>query len=449
MSFLDHALQEVSEAPTAASLGTFRKHLDPRWIEEALQATGTATLRKRRLPADQVIWLVVGMAMMRDRPLAEVVSRLELALPGQDGTAVVAPSSVVQARQRLGSDPVEWLFNRCAEEWAHQSAASHRWRGLALYGVDGTTLRVADSKENRDHFGLASGPRSESGYPLVRLAALMALSSHLLARVSFGPYAVSEIALCKGLWEHVPDATLTLVDRNFLSAQILIDLQRGGTNRHWLTRTKSTTQWEVLESFGRYDKLVELTVSAEAKRKDPSLPDTYTARAVSYRHSQSKGRQWLLTSLVNPKEHPAVELIEIYHVRWELELGYDEIKTHLLEREETIRSRTKEGVNQELWGILLTYNLIRFEMEKIAKEADVPPNRISFVTALRFIRDEWLWCCVASPGSIPSKLQKMRARILQFVLPERRRDRVYPRAVKIKMSNYAKKKRKNARRTPK
>lgn len=66
--------------------------------------------------------------------------------------------------------------------------------------------------------------------------------------------------------------------------------------------------------------------------------------------------------------------------------GHDEIKTHMLEREETIRSRTPASVMQEIWGILITFNLIRREMVNIAKQADVPPTRISFVTAMRFIR---------------------------------------------------------------
>jgi len=137
-------------------------------------------------------------------------------------------------------------------------------------------------------------------------------------------------------------------------------------------------------------------VTSRARRKDPSLPKHFTARAVSYTHPGSKGRQWLLTSLADPAKYPAREVVALYHERWEIELGYDEIKTHLLERKETIRSRSVVGVRQELWGVLLTYNLIRLEMEKIADEADVPPNRISFVAAMRFIRDEWSWCAFAS-----------------------------------------------------
>jgi hypothetical protein len=91
--------------------------------------------------------------------------------------------------------------------------------------------------------------------------------------------------------------------------------------------------------------------------------------------------------------------------------------------------------------VLTTYNLIRLEMDRIAEQANVAPVRISFVTAMRFIRDEWSWCAVASPGSIPKKLRRMRQRLVDFVLPDRRKGRRYPRAVKVKMSNYARKRR--------
>ena len=445
--FLSSALQELAEQPGPEALDTFRRGLDPRWIEEALKATGTATLRKRRLPAEQVVWLVLGMALVRDRPIAEVVTHLDLALPGAGGTPVVAPSAVAQARSRLGPDPLEWLFNKSAETWAHASARRDEWHGLALYAIDGTTLRVADSDSNRTHFGLTTGgARGPSGYPLVRLAALMAVKSHVLARASFGPYATSELALCRELWAQIPDHSLTILDRNFLSANVLVGLHDADAERHWMTRAKSTTKWKVLKSHGRYDKLVELTVSSAARRQHPELPTTFIARAVGYRHPRSKGRQWLLTSLVDPSRYLAPELIALYHERWEIELGYDEIKTHMLEREETIRSRTPAGVMQEIWGILLTFNLIRREMENIAEQAGVEARRISFVAAMRFIRDEWSWCAHASPGSIPAKLQRMREKVLRFVLPERRSKRVYPRAVKIKMSNYAKKRRKTTRR---
>jgi hypothetical protein len=60
--------------PSPPTLDAFRKQIDPSWIDEALSATGTATVRRRRLPPDQVIWVVLGMGMFRDRPIEDVVS---------------------------------------------------------------------------------------------------------------------------------------------------------------------------------------------------------------------------------------------------------------------------------------------------------------------------------------------------------------------------------------
>jgi hypothetical protein len=433
---LEEALEWVGEYSKPERFGDIRRHLNPAWIEQALEATGTATLRKRRLPAEQVVWLVIGMAMYRDRPIYDLVDRLDLVLPGSDLT--MAPSAVVEARARLGADPMEWLFEKSARKWAHGSARQHAWRGLALYGVDGSTLRVADSPENRAHFGGSSGARGESGYPLVRVATLMALRSHLMAAVEFGPYADSEIVLASALWKEVPDDSLLLVDRGFLSAGILVPLHRDGKNRHWLTRGKSTTRWRVVEKLGKGDDLVELNVSPQAREHDPSLPKTFTARAVKY---EKKGfrPETVLTSLIDPKACPASEIVALYHERWELELGYDEIKTEMLEREESIRCKSVEAVEQELWGIFLAYNLVRLEMERTADQLGVEPTRISFVGALRLICEEWWWASSASPGAIPKNLGRLRSKIARLVLPPRRSERRYPRAVKIKMSNYPRK----------
>jgi hypothetical protein len=78
-------------------------------------------------------------------------------------------------------------------------------------------------------------------------------------------------------------------------------------------------------------------------------------------------------------------------------------------------------------------------MERVAESAKVEPTRISFVESLRLIRDEWLWLSVTSPGAIPKRLATMRANIKRYVLPPRRPRRSYPRAVKIKMSGYDRK----------
>jgi hypothetical protein len=434
----DLALTATATYAKPEQFETFRRHLDAAWIEEALAATGTATVRRRRLPVEEVVWVVLGMALFRDRPIEDVVSKLDLALPGGGGT--VARSSVSEARGRLGSEPMKWLFERSASQWAEASATAHRWRGLALYGIDGSSLRVPDTPENREHFGGQSGRKgSESGYPMARIVALMVLRSHLLAGVWFGPYGgTHELEPAKELRTAIPDNSLTVLDRGFLAAPMLIGIATGGQNRHWLTRARSSNKWRVVRRLSRGDEIIEMDVSRHARGQDPSLPRTWTMRAIRY---QRKGfrPQTLLTSLLDAKRYPAEEIIALYHERWELELGYDELKTELLDREEAIRSRTREGVEQELWGILLAYNLVRLEMERVAKTAKVEPTRISFVESLRLIRDEWAWLSVTSPGAIPKRLASMRANIKRYILPPRRPKRVYPRAVKIKMSNYDRK----------
>jgi hypothetical protein len=427
------ALTDVADFGLPEQFERIKHHLDPAWIEEALQLAGTATIRRRRLPAEQVIWLVIGMALFRDLPIEEVVDQLGLALPDERRT-LVAKSAITQARQRLSDEPLAYLFATTAAEWATRSADADRWRGLALYGMDGTTLRVADSDENRAAFGGQNTHRGPSGYPQVRVVAMMALRSHLLSAFRFADYGTGETTLAREIYREIPERSLTIVDRNFLVAKDLMWWEASG-DRHWLTRAKKNTNYAVVEKLGRNDQLVVMEVHQDG------LPRQWVVRAIDY---QIKGHppSTLLTSLHDAEAYPAKELVAMYHERWELELAYDELKTHMLERQETIRSRTIEGVHQELWGIALAYNLVRLEMERAAQEIGVPPTRISFTAALHIYRQQMQWIVGAARrgtmGTIPRHLVDMRLHIKRLVLPERR-PRSYPRAVKVKMSNYPRK----------
>ena len=181
-----------------------------------------------------------------------------------------------------------------------------------------------------------------------------------------------------------------------------------------------------------------MKVSSEARSKDATLPTTWRMRAITYKRG-NHAPQVLLTSLLDPGRYPARELVELYHERWELELAYDEVKTDMLQQEPTLRSKTPTMVRQEIWATMLVYNLVRLEMAAVAKVLGVPPNRISFVASFHLIRDEWLWSAVANPGAIPRHLTLLRESLKRYLLPPRRSDRSYPRAVKIKMSNYPRK----------
>src|SRR5262249_7460405 len=244
-------LRESLEAVANASPEAFedlRRSIDPAWILQALEATGTATVRTPPRPAEQAVGLVIGMALFRNRSIQDIVTKLDLALPGVSLT--VAPSSVVEARARLGAEPMEWLFGICADHWAHASARNHGWRGLAVYGVDGTTLRVPDSKDNARHFGYSHSVRGESAYPMVRVVGLITLRSHLLAAASFGPYETGESSSAPSRWPSAPHDSLIALDRGFFPARILTALARDGNNRHWLIRAKKNLRWRTLQRLG-------------------------------------------------------------------------------------------------------------------------------------------------------------------------------------------------------
>jgi hypothetical protein len=267
-----HVAATFASPPT---LEDFRKHIDPKWIEEALAATGTATVRRRLLPAEQVIWMVLGMGMFRDRPIEDVVSKLDLALPSAG--ASIARRSVSQARDRVGSEPIRWLFERSASVWSARSAEAHEWRGLKLYGLDGSTVRVPDTQENRETFGGQSGREgSESGYPMVRIVALMVLRSHLLAACNFGGYGANENQYAWPLLDAIPTKSLTILDRGFFGARLLLAIEGRG-RRQWLTRARSDLKYKVIKKFARGDELIEVKVSNHARRQDPSFACTETA----------------------------------------------------------------------------------------------------------------------------------------------------------------------------
>lgn len=436
---LASSLASLADGTLPQSFEGLKSHIDNEWIASSLAKAGVATVRKRKLPAEQVVWLAVGIALYRDRPIPEVVSRLDLVLPDEKGKRqTITNGAIVEARNRVGADPVENLFHTTARHWALESADKHRWRGLMVLGGDGTRMRVPDTAENRAAFGLppSSSLRKSSGYPQLRAVGLMVLRSHLLLDFAIAGGKTGELTLAQPLIERVPGRSVTILDRYFINHLLWHKIRSGGEDRHWLVRARSGLKWRVLKGLGRGDDLVEIAFSAALRREHPELPATFLARAVRYRRKGFRQRV-LLTSLLDPEKYPASEVAELYHERWELELGYDEIKTEMLEREEAIRSEAPERVRQEVWGLVVAYNLVRREMEAAAMQWGVAPRRLSFGMSLRAIRDLFVWAATASPGSLPKMLAGLRLDLRHFILPPRRSERRYERHVKIKMSSYA------------
>jgi len=431
------SLVSLGDGTLPASFEGLKSQVDIEWIESALATHGVATVRKRKLPAEQVVWLAIGMGLYRDLPIESVVSRLDLVLPGENGEPQkVGKGAISTARARVGADPLRTLFQVTAEHWGLESADRYRWRGLLVLGADGVVLRVPDSPENREEFHLPGSARRSAGYPQIRGVGLMDLRSRTLVDFDFADCKTGELTLAGPLLERVPEHSVTVLDRLYVDYFLLHRIHSRGEQRHWLLRARKNLKWKVLRRLGRGDELVEVTFPATVRREHPDLAKTFQARVIRYRRKGFRSRV-LMTSLLDAKRYPATEVADLYCERWELELAYDEIKTHTLQREEAIRSKTPDGVRQEVWGLLIAYNLVRHEMECVALERGVAPRRISFLYSLRVIRDVFYWAATVSPGSLPKMVKKVRLDVGSLVLPERRTHRRYPRHVKIKMSGYA------------
>lgn len=434
------SLDAVSEVTPDSAFRFASEHIPKEWIEQSLKAAGVATIRRRKLPAESVVPLVIAMALFRDRSIPAVVSHLGLAqdpddLSGRGASAV--PGSIAEARARVGDKPLEHLFNHTARHWAFDAADRDRWHRLSVFALDGSTAAVADTPENEKYFGRSKSGRGDSAYPMVRFVALNVPRTHTLAALIPGPYATSETELARKIWEQIPNNSVTLIDRGFLAYATLYRLRRIGENRHWLTRAKKNLRWRIIQSLGPGDDLVEVEFSPESRKDDPSLPKTMQVRAIRYQRPGFKP-QVLLTSLLDSSAYPAVEIIELYHERWEIELGFDEKKTHMLERKESLRSKTPTGVLQELWGVAIAYNVVRLIMADVAGKIGVPARRLSFWNSLLMIRNFALMAWHDAPGTLPKLLEAMKRDMRLLILPERRL-RSNPRQVKVKMSKFKKK----------
>lgn len=406
------------------------------WIEQALQYSGKASIRRRRLPAEQVVWLVIALAMYRHLSIKEILDDLDLALPDLNDRCVTS-GGISQAKERLGPEALRWLFDVSAKAWHAEEAKSHLFHGMSLLAMDGTTLRLADSTAIREHFGAQHYPSDKVGsYPQTRGVTLTAVPTHLMLDTRFGPYKTSEIELAKDLLTGVPDTSLTIFDRGFLSAELLCQLVRSGEGRHFLIPAKSNTKWTLVEGTDM-DGLVEMKVSDAAMKRDPTLPANWRARAI--RIPDAKGEiTYLLTSL-DRRTVKAKELIACYFRRWEIETSYRELKHAMLGSAHTLRSVTVEGVEQEIWGALIAYNLVRVEIARAAAEAKCEPTSISFILALHTIQYE---CIVAAAtqmqGKLPLGMKRLRQRLV-LDLKEARPGRQFDRVVKAKAQRYPEK----------
>lgn len=431
---VQHPLFDLSDLFNFSDLSTFTHNIPVEWVESALNLSDKASIRRRRLPSDQVLWLVLGMAIFRDEPIHEVARRLNICAQGLASDCLLAKSGVTEARKRLGVQPVEWLFRRTGHHWGRERYPGDNWHNLQLFAIDGALFRTPETPELREHFGSGNtSTKRQTPFPMMRLVALMNVRSHIMLDAQLSPYRRGEIPLADTFIAQIPNHSVTLLDKGFWSADLLLRISQQGEQRHWLIPERKNLVREELKRYGKHDRLVRMKVSPQARKKNPDLPVHWDVREVSYK--VKTGMKTVLTSL--PAEvYSAKAIAKLYQERWEIELGFRDIKSSMQNNAITLRSKKVELIYQEVWGMLLTYNVIRREASQTAVVFKRNPSEISFKAVCQYIAVQIIVMAGAQPISgTGRRLSELRSGIRGLFL-ERRPRQTTPRTVKISKTRY-------------
>ncbi len=384
------------------SVGVLTRVFPPGLVDEVIAGAGRTEQRHRALPARVMAYFSIGMALYSEGSYEDVLAQLTDGLSWASGWQELysppSKSAIFQARARLGSEPLAALFERVAKPIGGEATPGVWLAGRRLVAVDGTCLDVADTAANAEYFGRPGVNKGEqAAFPQARVVGLAECGTHAVFAAQVGRYSQSEATLTESLLERLEQGMLLLADRGFFSYALWRRAIGTGADLLWRVRTDSAgpkpTHVEDLPD-GSWLAHLRRTTPAAARREEPMLVRVVDYTVEDGRENPTTYR--LFTTLLNPAEVPAVDLAAAYTQRWEIELTYDELKTHQRGPRTVLRSKSPELVLQEIWGHLCCHYAIRCLMAEAATHSGRDPDRVSFVAALRITRQT-----LAHPGDFP------------------------------------------------
>jgi hypothetical protein len=355
----------------------------------------------------------------------------------------MSSSALTARRGELGSEVMQALMQACCKPMARREQTPEAFfRRYRLMAIDGTLFRTPDTEDNEQAFGRSSNQYGKGAYPQVRCVLLAECGTHAVVGMHISRYDESEVHGSHLLLCSVSRDMLVLVDGGIISAGFIQAVRdRGG---HVLASLPSG-MWE--KGYER----IKLCDGSELVRLTPNKGSCYPlrkpiwVRIISYRVTDERlgevGKVYrLVTTLLNPRTAPARDLVVLYHERWEIELVIDEVKTHERAQHKILRSRTPQGVRQELYGIFLAHYAVRAFMYEAACEAGIDPDRLSFTEGMFQLCEMIPTAQIMEPGAVEPLRKRLQRKIRQVVLPPRLL-RVNRREVKQVYNKYKPKKR--------
>jgi len=414
----------VCPTPDLGALTTLVPH---QLVADALTAAGVQTQRMRRLPALVTVYLVLAMPLFPSLAYHQLQSRIKGAweIPGPGPWRKVTDSAISRARERLPARVFQHLFGALVGLQA--GGAEGRWRGYRLVAIDGTSMEMADTTPNEAAFG---GPVAEQGrrvgFPQLRMVGLVDCHTRAALAAEFDRFDRGEGRLAATLTGAITKGMLVLADRLFVGVELLHMIRMAGGEVLWRVKSGVATRpiKDGVLADGTY--LAQLRSGGHHGRGwiTGQRPKPITVRIIEFELDGKLHR--LLTSLLDPDQAPARKLILLYSQRWQIETFFRELKGDEQGRRRLLRSRTPNGVKQEIWACLIIHLLTRWlageVVELVGRDKLDNPNRISFKHALDFIKDHlrpglrltlrrflgWAVAALAQPSSLVYRSAKQR-----------------------------------------
>ncbi len=368
------------------SVGVLTRTFPPVLVDEVIAEVGRTEQRNRSLPARVMAYFAIGMALHSEGSYEDVLGLLTDGLAwsaDEEPVKLPSKSAIFQARARLGADPLRSLFERVAAPLAGPDTPGAWLAGRRLVAIDGTCLDVADSPENDEWFGRPGVMKGErAAFPQARVVAVAECATHAVFDAAVGAYTTAENAVAHQVIDRLESGMVVLADRGFCGFPLWNRAVATGADLLW--RASSKLKPRHLETLADGSWLAELRPAGAALKVKPHIIRVLDYEIDDGRPTDNSYR--LFTTILDPDDASAADLAIAYSQRWEIESVFDELKVHQRGPRTVLRSKSPELVLQEIWGHLCCHFAIRTLMWEAAGHAQVDPDRVSFVAALRIAR---------------------------------------------------------------
>jgi hypothetical protein len=306
-------------------------------------------------------------------------------------------------------------------------------KGLRLCGADGSRASVANTPQTKESLLKADSRRHKAAFARISVMTVVELALHNPIAAAVGARDESEAVLIQELWDKLPERSLLLVDRGHGVAKRLVEFRRAQPEgrREFLARVKENLKARVLEVHPDGSALVEVRSGREKL-----LVREIRGQVRRANGKWSQVRLW--TSLLDWREHPARELLELYGRRWEQEGFYRELKVDMRSTK-LLQSHTPETAAQEMAALILAYAMLAEERIKAAQAGEVGVLRISFAKVLEMVQGLWrfLQCAegVLTGRQVRLIVRRAMRQLAEELVPGRRQ-RACPRKLRQPVSSW-------------